>query len=132
MSREFISRCINCGDRHPLGNGIYLPTHEPRQCVAEWTEQIITHHEVVETHIEHNLAIRRVVRVHRVEHITHGHVNPYYVRRGSFARHQSHTIAILGVPSEWKTTSKRQIKVNQNRLIVNNNVTISDRHVMHH
>ena len=67
-----------------------------------------------------------------MEYVTHGYVNPHDVCCSSFARHQSNTIAILGVPSEWETTSKRQVEINQYWLIVDNDVTISDRHVMHH
>ena len=132
MSREFISRCVNRSSRNTLGDRINFPAHQTRQCVTKWTQQIITHHEVIETHIKNNLAVGRVIRVHRMEHITHGHVNPHDVCCGSFPRHQPDTISIVGVPSEGETTSKSEIKVDQNGLIVNDNVTIGDRHVVHH
>ena len=133
VTRELVGRLIDRRDRRGTRARIDFPANQTSRRVAERTVEIVAHHSLVEAHVEHDLAVGRVVRVERVEHVAHGHIDPHDVGRRALTRHQTHAVAVVVVPPEReRAAGERQVEVDQHRLVVHHHVAIGDRHVVHH
>ena len=132
VTRELVAGRVDRRGRHALRGGIDLPTHQTRQRITERTQQVGSHHHVVEAHVQNDLAVGGVEGVHRMEHVAHRNVHPHDVGGGSLARHQAHAVSVFGVPTERETPRERQVEVDEHRLVVHHHVSIRDRHVVHH
>ena len=77
-------------------------------------------------------AILIVKSVHWVEAVTDGDIYPNNVFSTTLSRQQTNSVTIVWIPFERKTVGGYHVEIDCNWLVVDDDVLLGERHVMHH
>ena len=64
--------------------------------------------------------------------VTHGHIDPNDIVRGTFSGQQAYPIPVVGIPLKWEAVGGEHVEINGYRLIVDDHVFFGQRHIVHH